>query len=245
MCDEVKLAKNVIDKFITNGTIIDVGAFSGGTSKPFVNNGWMSYCFEPNPERYQFIESFLESNPNKKNKLILEKCCVGDENKDNLTFYLSDVSKGISSLTPFHESHQEASFVVSCIRLEDYIQSNNIETVNFLKIDTEGHDLYVLKGFPWNTHRPEAIVCEFEDLKTNNLNLNYTWKDMANFLSDLGYKIIVSEWYPIVRYGTTHNWRCFKEYPCELDDENAWGNFICFKDDALLEDFKKQNMTEN
>lgn len=102
-------------------------------------------------------------------------------------------------------------------------------------------NLIYTNGFPWEKDRPEAIVCEFEDLKT--IHLNYTWRDMAEFLKELGYKIIVSEWYPIVKYGTTHNWRCFKEYPCELDDENAWGNFICFKDNELLNNFKEKNMT--
>ena len=61
---------------------------------------------------------------------------------------------------------------------------------------------------------------------------------MADYLHNLGYKIIVSEWYPIVRYGTTHKWRGLKEYPCKLDDKNAWGNFICFQSEELLEEFK-------
>ena len=64
---------------------------------------------------------------------------------------------------------------------------------------------------------------------------------MTEYLSKLGYKIIVSEWYPIVRYGTTHKWRGLKKYPCELDDKNAWGNFICFKDQILLDEFKEKN----
>ena len=120
------------------------------------------------------------------------------------------------------------------------MKSKNIKHVNFLKIDTEGHDYFVLQSYPWNLDKPDVIECEFEDLKTV-VKLNYNWKDMAEYLVKLGYKIIVSEWYPIVRYGTTHKWRGFKNYPCELDDKNAWGNFICFQDQALLEDFKEKN----
>ena len=41
-----------------NGTMIDVGAFSGGTCKKFVLLNWDVVAFEPNPERYQHIEYF-------------------------------------------------------------------------------------------------------------------------------------------------------------------------------------------
>jgi len=219
--------------------MIDVGAFSGGTCRKFVLLNWNVIAFEPNPDRYQLIETYLEKNPDKNKYLTLEKKCVNDKEEDNLTFYLSDVSKGISSLTAFHNSHEQASFTVSSVRLDNYMKSKNISHVNFLKIDTEGHDYFVLQSYPWDSDKPDVVEVEFEDLKTK-VKLNYTWKDMAEYLSNFGYKIIVSEWYPIVRYGTTHMWRGLKEYPCELDDENAWGNFICFQDESLLEEFKEK-----
>ena len=40
----------------------------------------------------------------------------------------------------------------------------------------------------------------------------------------------MSEWYPIIRYGVQHRWRCFQEYPCSLRDMRAWGNLIAFHD---------------
>ena len=240
MCDETKLIYNVIYNKYTCGTMVDVGAFSGGTCKKFVLLDWNVFAFEPNPERYQYIEEYLEKNPDKNKYLTLEKKCVNDKEEDNLTFYLSDVSKGISSLTNFHSSHEVASFTVSSVRLDNYMKSKNINHVNFLKIDTEGHDYFVLKSYPWDLDKPDVIECEFEDLKTE-IKLNYIWKDMAEYLVNLGYNVIISEWYPIERYGITHKWRGLKEYPCELDDKNAWGNFICFQDKTLLEEFKEKN----
>lgn len=101
-----------------------------------------------------------------------------------------------------------------------------------------------MQSYPWASDKPDVILCEFEDLKTE-IKLNYIWKDMAKYLSKLGYKIIVSEWYPIVRYGITHKWKNFKEYPCELDDRNAWGNLICFRENTLLNEFKRNNNPES
>jgi hypothetical protein len=115
----------------------------------------------------------------------------------------------------------------------------NIKTVNFLKIDTEGHDLFVLKSYPWDTYKPDIIECEFEDKKTVD-KLGYNWKDLAEYLHELGYNIIVSEWYPIERYGITHKWRKFHKYPCKLYDPNAWGNFICIREQELYDNFCKE-----
>ena len=120
MCDETKLIYHVIKDKFHSGTMIDVGAFSGGTCRKFVLLNWNVTAFEPNPERYQYIESYLEKNPDKQQYLTLEKKCVNNKEEDNLTFYLSDVSKGISSLTSFHNSHEEASFTVSSVRLDNY-----------------------------------------------------------------------------------------------------------------------------
>ena len=175
---------DLIKDVYTNRVMIDVGAFDGGTFKPFLLNNWKVYAFEPNPNMYKYIQLFIRNNPYYAHNLKLEKKCVNDIEQDNLKFYLSDVSKGISSLTPFHNSHKKASFTVSSVRLDNYIKTNNINHVYFLKIDTEGHDYFVIKSYPWDKDKPDVIECEFEDLKSVN-KLNYNWKDMAEYLNKM------------------------------------------------------------
>jgi hypothetical protein len=75
------------------------------------------------------------------------------------------------------------------------------------------------------------ILCEFDDSKT--VPLGYTFHDLANYLIKQGYKLLVSEWYPIKKYGGPHDWRCFSPYPCELEDPKAWGNIMATKEDSL------------
>ena len=48
----------------------------------------------------------------------------------------------------------------------------------------------------------------------------------------LGYRVWLSEWHPIVRYGGNHRWRSVRPYPCELAGAGAWGNFIALRGDA-------------
>jgi FkbM family methyltransferase len=232
MCDEVKLIYDLIHNIFSEKLMIDVGAFRGSSLKLYNEIDYTIYAFEPNPWGYERIKK-----QNVKNNITIENKCVSNKEEDNVKFYLSKTSGGISSLTPFHSSHEEVHFTVSSVRLDNYMKSKKIGHVNFLKIDTEGHDYFVLQSYPWNLDKPDVILCEFEDLKTKR-KLNYIWKDMASYLTNLGYTIIISEWYPIVKYGTQYKFRGFKEYPCELHHENAWGKFICFKDYALLEHFK-------
>lgn len=210
----------------------DVGAMNGCSASRFLKDDWRVYSFEPNPEQRHIAETRL-----KQHKLdgswTIYPYALGNK-ADTKEFYLSDESKGISSLVPFHKSHK-MKYRVNVKRLDTVMNENNMPNPVFLKIDTEGWDYYVLQGYPFNKKPlPRFIVCEFEDAKTKELG--YTWKDSANYLQKQGYHVIVSEWYPIVRYGIKHNWRCFKKMPCEMDDQNAWGNFIAFNH---LEDMNK------
>jgi hypothetical protein len=56
---------------------------------------------------------------------------------------------------------------------------------------------------------------------------------MADFLIANGYTVIVSEWMPIVEYGSSHRWRSFSDYPCPLHHGRAWGNLIAVRDPGV------------
>ena len=203
--------------------LFDVGAHKGGSSSPFLKKGWNVYAFEPDKHNRKYLQRFKKQYP----KLNIDTRAVSDEIKSNIPFYTSEVSSGISGLSKFHESHEESN-KVDTTTIKQFCLDNNIEKIDYLKIDTEGFDLFVLKGVPWDKIKPKVILCEFEDRKT--IPLGYTFYDFADFLVNKGYELIISEWYPIVEYGTSHSWNCFKKYPCRLDSDDAWGNIIAFKD---------------
>ena len=220
-------------KLPDNPIMFDIGAHDGASFHRFLNDRWRVIAFEPNPFKYGPIEKLSQ----KSNLLTLCKKAISDKEEKGLTFYLSDVSDGISSLCNFHNSHKEASFKVDTLRLDTYCNKFNIDNINFLKIDTEGYDYFVLKSLDWSKIKPDIIECEYENKKTEN-KLNYTWKDMADFLVDKEYKILISEWYPIVRYGVIHKWKCFRRYPSdqkETVDPDSWGNFIAVKDQNIYD----------
>jgi FkbM family methyltransferase len=227
--DEAELVYELLRNYPCSNVMIDVGAHHGGSLLQFAEDDWVVFAFEPDPQNRQILASRCERYL----KVKIDQRAVSNRDDASLAFYTSDVSTGISSLSSFHPSHKESSLVDS-VTLTSFIKENSIDKVGFLKIDTEGHDLFVLQGFPWESLEPEIILCEFEDRKTKPLG--YDVHQMAQYLREKGYEVLVSEWYPIVEYGRNHRWRRFMEYPCQLVDNTAWGNLIAVKDQALFSD---------
>ena len=54
---------------------------------------------------------------------------------------------------------------VDTVSIEVFCAGKDLREVTFLKIDAEGYDLDVLRGVPWDTCRPEIILCEFDEKK--------------------------------------------------------------------------------
>lgn len=216
------------------GLMIDVGGHHGESFEKFAEFGWSVHCFEPNPANHPIIRSRIAEA---RGDVTLHPFAVSDTAKQGLKFFLSDVSSGISSLHPFHESHQEA-LTVDVVSLSEQLALHGNPVVDFLKIDTEGFDLFVLKGLDWDVVKPEIIVCEFEDSKTKELG--YDYKDMAQYLVERGYEVIVSEWRPVAAYGQAHDWNRYTRFPSELTTPHAWGNLVALRPGAGAEAVKAE-----
>ena len=238
--DETDCIAHLFSTLLQGTVMIDVGAHHGSALMPFLNQGWKIFAFEPdNKNRGKLLERL--SNHKYAPNVQVDLRAVSNNSSCGLNFYCSDESTGISSLSAFHDTHK-CDQRVDVTTLSEFLADKDIAQVDFLKIDTEGHDFFVLQGFPWERFKPAVIECEFEDTKT--VPLDYTFHDMAEFLTDKGYQVYVSEWHPIVRYGIRHNWKCLMRYPCKLTNEKAWGNLLAFRDsiddDVVVDAVKKE-----
>lgn len=213
--DESQIVHAVLKEH--RGVMLDIGAHYGDSLAPFAADGWDVHAFEPDPANRARLETRFGEDSNVR---IVPKG-VSDA-PGQLPLYTSDESSGISSLAPFTASHKPTA-TVEVITLHSYLTASGIAAVDFMKIDVEGFERHVLRGFDWAV-RPNMIVLEFEDSKT--IPLGYDWKDLADELLGHGYEILVSEWFPVQRYGTAHTWRRFARYPTELAHPDAWGNMI-------------------
>jgi FkbM family methyltransferase len=224
--DEVQIVFRTIGR--NPGTMIDVGAHFGSSLAPFLAAGWTVHAFEPDPSNRAVLAAGYPS-------ATIDSRAVSEVDGEEVSLYTSDVSTGISTLSPFHSSHTPTS-AVRTVRLDSYIRDCDIKKIDFLKTDVEGTDLFALRTFPWASHHPKAVVCEFEDNKT--VRLGHDVHDIANFLEERGYAVLVSEWEPITEYGGNHVWRRFARYPTEIES-TSWGNLIAV-DPPLLDQLERE-----
>lgn len=226
--DEATIARDFFNSQAAPGTMVDVGAHYGSALRPFARHGWQVFAFKPDAQNRAHLVAEFGAFPN----LAIDPRAVSDTPRQGVTFYRSDVSSGISGLSAFDPSHR-AQATIDITTLAELIDTQQVRSIDFLKIDTEGHDLFVLRGLPWATLRPRLILCEYENHKT--VPLGYTYQDLANFLAAQGYTVVTSEWFPIERYGIQHRWRQFAEgQPPPVADAQGWGNMLAVRDAADL-----------
>lgn len=207
-----------------DGVMLDVGACKGSAFEGFAEMGWEVHAFEPNPPMYAHI---LEHRGHYE-RVKINQLAVSETSGECLPFYTSEESIGISSLSPFRDTHKPTA-IVKTIRLDEYYGNNGIYRADFLKIDTEGFDIFVLKSHDWLRFKPKAIICEYEDFKTEKLG--YRTEDTAALLEAHGYTVYVSEWHPIIQYGGgTHRWKAFKRWQPGIAPSSSWGNLVAFRD---------------
>src|SRR3546814_10201422 len=151
--DECRLVQQVFKGHGRDGVMVDVGAHFGIELAMFAGLGWQVYAFEPDPKnRRQLVTSF-GNHP----RVAIDARAVSDVAGQELAFYTSDVSTGISGLSAFHASHIETQKVVTTT-IADYVADQAIARIDFLKIDVEGFDFFVIKGIDWDGVNPDVIL---------------------------------------------------------------------------------------
>lgn len=207
----------------TDPVLVDVGAHNGAVTALFLQSGWSVVAYEPDPINRRKFEQRIGADP----RVQLSSAAVSDTPAGSASLFTSAVSTGISTLAPFHSSH-EPTAVVDVVTLAEDLRERAIEHVDFLKVDIEGFDFFALKGFDW-TYAPRFVLYEFEDRKT--ISLGYSLADSTAFVDGHGYRLVYSVWEPIVEYGTRHRWRGLFLTP-PSDAAQCWGNVLCFRDEA-------------
>lgn len=122
----------------------DVGTNAGSfiaAVKEF-NIPYTAHCFEPHPILAQTVKS---KYPN----IILNECCVSNTSGD-IIIHIRMWSCGISSIINrpvFAGLNQEiVKYNTKSVTLDEYCRSNNIDTIDFIKVDVEGAEKMVFDG---------------------------------------------------------------------------------------------------
>jgi len=187
--------------------LLDVGAHKGESIELFSKNFIIKkiISFEASPVNFQFLKKKIEKNKQGYNNtdIILENIGLGAEDKTvkfkQFNESSSSTIKNIDVESKYYKRkfrllnflnkklvYKEIQIKIS--RLNDYIKKNNIEKIDFLKIDTEGYEFEVLLGLENKIQLVDIIM--FEHHYDNMIKKGYTFTDINRLLTKNHFKKI-------------------------------------------------------
>jgi FkbM family methyltransferase len=187
---------------IGKGIIFDVGANVGDYAKVLreSNNNAEIYSFEPHPITYQKLITNIEG-------LGIKTFNVGVGSAEGtlklFDYADKDGSEHASLYKEVIETIHKGKVVeheVKIITLEAFANEYKIERVHLLKIDTEGHEMEVLKGFEQfiRENKVDLIHFEFNEM---NIASRVFFKDFWEFLPNYEfYRMLPDGLVPIRNY---------------------------------------------
>ncbi len=204
---------NLIDKFIHQPRIlqffkkrikeinvfVDVGAHRGSYTDLIINNfkTRKALVFEPQDNIFQFLQEKyrLKQNVITYNKALSEKkeYLNFNFNKHDLTSSLSTLDQNNSYLKLKAKlfGTDAKGMIQKKIKLEtstlhSIMEDNNLESIDILKIDTEGHEFQVIKGIREKIKNVKYILVEFHN---DEIYVSYDPTKLHNFLINNNFKL--------------------------------------------------------
>lgn len=138
---DYQIPKIVINSIKNGQTIIDVGASIGIYTIFFakmVGNTGKVYAFEPEPRNFELLKKNIKINGFK--NVILENKAVSNVSG----FVKIEIANNIANHR-ITSDNSKTTFDVPSVSIDDYFKDKS-EKIDFIKIDTEGYDGYVLLG---------------------------------------------------------------------------------------------------
>jgi len=206
-----------------------VGKYISNINKICFEKNKKILCFEPNPKN--ILE--LEPKINKDKNLKLFKICVSNETTTTSFYNFKGTDNKTGNGCAGLRSGGSKICNIDVKKLDDILDNefhNENIVIKFLKIDTEGNDGNVIKGFEKYLPKTKYIIFECSDCLDDfrGPNLKNPMKDIVDFLSKNGFDTY--------RIGTKKLFKVNDEYWSDVYERyKFWSNcFAIKKDDDLI-----------
>ena len=179
--------------------IFDVGANVGQSASEYAF--WFPnasiYCFEPSKENFSKLRRNIASH----NRTVAFQLALGSVSGTGIMETNNNIGV-MSRLTPLKEDppvSDEDNELTKITTINELCKEQKIDRINYLKIDTEGHDLEVITGADelLNEKRIDIIEVEAGMNPMNDWHVSY--QSIQEKLASYGY-------YPFGFYEQVHEW---------------------------------------
>ena len=195
-----------LKKDLQDGVIFDIGANIGDWSKfviqEYVDISYKIYMFEPSLATFKQ----LKNNITESNKSLLYPIGFGDKQETSQIFYDNEAQGSASILMKDAKFSEE----IKIETIDGFCKENNIEKIDFLKMDVQGYEYNILLGSKEMLSNGKIKYIQFEFDEPNIVNRIF-FKDFWELLHN-EYEIYHSLYNGLVK---------IKNYDCKLE------NFSC------------------
>lgn len=190
-------------------TVCDIGANEGGYTRELMAYFPRAHyhCFEPNPETFKLLKANLTSK-----NVTLYQGAVSDHQGKTYLYDFADsaplkptqptatmASLHREVITGFHRQPAKR-YPVSTITLDSWAKTNQIKTIDWLKIDTEGHELAVLQGAARLIENQAIALIQFEFNDMHAYSRTF-FKDVITSLPGYHlFRLLPQGWLPLTTY---------------------------------------------
>ena len=203
----LKALKNLIEEI---NVYVDVGAHKGTYTDLVIKNFKTNkiLMFEPQDKIYNFLKNKYKHH---QSVLIFNKAL--SENKESLNFNFNkhDLTSSLSTLDPnnsylkmkaklFGTTSQGMIVDTKTIQtttLFSVLEKENLETIDFLKVDTEGHELQVLQGMKEKIKIIKHLLVEFHN---DEIYISYDPEFLHEYLISHNFKLIKKFKFPFTTW---------------------------------------------
>lgn len=179
----------------TVNVFFDIGANTGQTAAAALKNFPAAevYAFEPHEPSFLALKNGI-SNPRCKpfNLALSDK-------SGQASFFAYGNTALCNSLVEdsqyaAHSHHPAKVVTVECETLDNFCKTQGVERIDVLKVDTEGHDLAVLRGAEkvLNEHRVRFLYIEFNTMQPKEGTTGGALMPISAVLEPLGFRFVAS-----------------------------------------------------
>jgi FkbM family methyltransferase len=156
-------------------------------------------------------------------------------NKDNSSFPLTSAAGAaeatqLNSIKEVYNAGAEIRLTDRLISLDDYVRQSGIRSVDFVKIDTDGHDIEVLLGAKQMLREQEVLgICIEAQMHGGCHPYNNTFANIDRLLREWGFTLFDLDLWRYSRRSLPDKF-CYKIPAQTMTGQVQWGEAVYFRD---------------